>query len=264
MRLIDVHSHVQLSEFDADRKAVIDRSLKAETGMIIVGTNLTDSVAAVRLAEQYPNDPLFASVGIHPNDDDLGELNPRQLAEMLASPKVVAIGECGLDYYRLAADDDATRTLQADAFELHVLKAIEADKPLIIHTRDRENVFDAYEDMLAILRRHHPKFVMHCYSGDWARAEQFLELGGFLSFTGIITFPKAETMQDVARRAPLDRILVETDAPFLAPVPHRGERNEPAYVAEVAKKIAELRGISVDDLALATLTNSQQIFQLPE
>lgn len=263
LRLIDTHSHPQLDAYEADRSAVMQRALDQGIGMVVVGTTLLDSVEAVTLAERYPAQPVWAAVGVHPTDGDLGEVHPAQLAALLGSPKVVAIGETGLDYYRLPTDDLETRQLQADVFEQHVLLAAQENKALLVHTRDRENIFDAYDDVLAILTRHqYPRFVMHCYSGDWARAEQFLDLGGYLSFPGIITFPKSDQMQDVARRAPLNRILIETDAPFLTPVPHRGERNEPSYVTFTAEKLAEIRGITPDALAVATTQNAQELLNV--
>ncbi len=231
--------------------------------MIVVGTTLVDSLAAVRLAQEYPNDPVYASIGVHPTDDDIEGVHPAQLHALTGDTKVVAIGECGLDYFRLDPDDAETRQLQQDVFDQHIVLVAQQNKPLIVHCRDRDGVDDAYRDILvALTRQQHGKFVMHCYSGTWEMAEKFLELGGYLSFTGIVTFPKSEEMQKVAMNTPLDKILVETDAPFLAPVPHRGKRNEPAYVEDVAKKIAELRNVPFADFSLATVENSKQVFGL--
>lgn len=261
--MIDTHCHPQMEQFADDRDAVIRRSLEQETGLVIVGTTLEDSVAAVRLAEQYPDQPVWAAVGVHPTDGDLGEVHPAELASLLTHPKTVAIGETGLDYFRLDPEDVATRQLQSDVFEQHLLLAAQEQKPLIIHTRDQEGVFSAYDDMLTLLTRHQfSRFVMHCYSGDWVRAEQFLKLGGLLSFTGILTFPKSDLMQDVARRAPIDKIMIETDAPFLAPVPHRGKRNEPADVQLVAEKLAEIRGVGVEEVQTTTTATARAFFKL--
>ncbi len=252
-----------MGEYDADRQEVIARSLKEGIGMIVVGTTLVDSLAAVRLAQEYPNDPVYASIGVHPTDDDIEGVHPAQLHALTGDTKVVAIGECGLDYFRLDPDDAETRQLQQDVFDQHIVLVAQQNKPLIVHCRDRDGVDDAYRDILvALTRQQHGKFVMHCYSGTWEMAEKFLELGGYLSFTGIVTFPKSEEMQKVAMNTPLDKILVETDAPFLAPVPHRGKRNEPAYVEDVAKKIAELRNVPFADFSLATVENSKQVFGL--
>lgn len=263
MKLIDVHAHVQASEFDADREEVIQRSLDAGIGMIVVGTTITDSLAAIRLAQHHATDPVYAAVGVHPTDEDIEGIHPAQLHALVGDKKVVAIGECGLDYYRLDPDDTETRQLQQDVFDQHILLAAQSHLPLIIHCRDRDNVYDAYEDVLvALARQQFTNFVMHCYSGTWEIAERFLERGGYLSFTGIVTFPKSETMQEVATKTPADKIMIETDAPFLAPVPHRGQRNEPAYVADTAAAIAKLRGTSIDDFSAQVVKNAQRFFEL--
>lgn len=263
LKLIDSHTHPQLDDFSDDRDQVIQRSLNEGIGMVVVGTTLKDSVEAVRLAEQYTDQPIWAAVGVHPTDGDVGEVHPAQLASLLSHPKVVAIGETGLDFFRIDPDDTETRQLQADAFEQHLLLAAQEDKPLMIHTRDRDGVYEAYEQMLTLLTRHqYQRFVMHCYSGTWELAERFIALGGYISFTGILTFPKSEMMQEVARRAPLDKIMIETDAPFLAPVPYRGKRNEPAYVQFVAEQLATLRGIAVEEASSATLVNTQRFLNI--
>lgn len=261
MRLIDTHCHPQMGDYDGDRPEMIQRSLDAGTGLIAIGTTITDSLAGLRLAEQYPHDPVWAAIGVHPTDEDIEDVNVEDLAALLPNAKIVGIGECGLDYFRLAPDED--RQLQIDLFEQHVLLAQQTNLPLIIHCRDKNGMFGAYDDVYAILTRHRvDRFVMHCFSGDWVQAEKFLALGGMLSFTGIVTFPKSEMMQDVVRRTPLDRMMVETDAPFLAPVPHRGKRNEPAYVDFVAKQVADLRGTTVEDIATATTANARRFFGL--
>ncbi|MBI2984774.1 MAG: TatD family hydrolase [Candidatus Kerfeldbacteria bacterium] len=252
-----------MAQYDADRDAVICRALDQGIGLICVGTTLEDSRAGIRLAEQYPTQPVWAAVGVHPTDGDLDQVNPAELAAMLDHQKVVAIGESGLDFFRLAPDDVEARQLQADVLEQHLLLASQRQRPFIVHVRDRHGVFDAYDEVLTLLARHQfSRFVMHCYSGDWARAERFLELGGYLSFTGIVTFPKSEMMQEVARRAPIERIMIETDAPFLAPVPHRGQRNEPAHAPLVAEAIARLRAIPYQQVAEATTRAAEQFFGL--
>lgn len=263
MRLIDTHCHPQLAQYSADRTEVVQRCLDRSIGLVAVGTTVADSLEAVRLAERYSGQPVWAAVGIHPTDEDIENVHPAQLEALAKESAVVAIGECGLDYYRLDPDDVDTRRLQADVFEQHLLLAAQLRRPLIVHTRDRDGVFNAYDDTLQILRRHRfSQFVMHCYSGDWNRAEAFLELGGRLSFTGILTFPKSELMQTVAQRTPLARMMVETDAPFLAPVPHRGERNEPAYVEQIVEKIADLRNQTVDAVAAGTTATARDFFKI--
>lgn len=263
MKLIDTHCHPQMADYADDRNEVIQRSLDADIGLITVGTTLVDSVEGVQLAEQYPDQPVYAAVGVHPTDEDLTGVGPKEIEALLGSKKIVAIGETGLDFFRLEPDDVDNRQLQADVFEQHILLAQEHSLPLIIHCRDRQDVYEAYDGVLALLIRHQMKnFVMHCFSGDWHHAEKFLELGGHLSFTGIVTFPKSDIMQEVVKKTPLDRMMIETDAPFLSPEPHRGMRNEPAYVEQVTKKIAELRGISDDAIAAATTANAKAFFRL--
>lgn len=261
MRLIDTHAHPQIGAYNEDRQQVVQQALDKEIGMIIVGTTITDSKAAVLLAEQYPDQPIWAAIGIHPTDEAIAGVNPNDLAKLLPNKKIVAVGETGLDYFHV--DDPEEQLLQSDLFELHILMAREMSLPLIIHCRDLKDKYLAYDNVLALLKKHNvTKFVMHCYSGDWVHAEQFLALGGYLSFTGIITFPKSEMMQEVATKAPLDRIMVETDSPFLAPEPYRGKRNEPAYVGQVAAKLAELRGMHMEDIARATTANATTFFNL--
>lgn len=263
LRLIDTHCHPQLSDYDGDRDNVIQRSLDSGIGLIVVGTTLTDSLAGIRLAEDYPDQPVYAAVGVHPTDQEGGDVRISDLTVLADHPKVVAIGETGLDYFHRKPEDDPQD--QIDLFEQQIILAKQSALPLIIHCRDHHGQFSAYDDVLTLLGRHQvKKFVMHCYSGDWTYAQKFLELGGMLSFTGIITFPNSQVMQEVLKNTPLDRMMLETDAPFLAPVPHRGKRNEPTYVLQVAEKAAELRGLTVADLVRQTTANAKQFFRLPE
>lgn len=250
-----------MGDYDGDRPEMIRRCLDAGVGMIAIGTTSTDSLAGIRLAEQYPSDPVWAAVGIHPTDEDIEDVRVTDLEALLPHPRVVAIGETGLDFFHLQPDEDPQ--LQIDLFEQQVLLAQQHHLPLIVHCRDKNSVYNAYDEVYRVLVRHrHANFVMHCFSGDWIQAEKFLELGGILSFTGIVTFPKSETMHEVVKRIPLERMMVETDAPFLAPVPHRGKRNEPAYVEQVAERIAELRSVSLDAIAKATTDNARRFFKL--
>lgn len=261
MKLIDTHCHPQMGDYDTDRDAMIGRALDTDTGLIAIGTNLVDSLAGVRLAEKYPQQPVYAAVGVHPTDDDAEAFRPGDLEALLNNDKVVGIGETGLDYFRLAPDDD--RQLQIDLFEQQIIVALSNDLPLIIHCRDKNGVYGAYDDVFRTLIRHQvKKFVMHCFSGDAKYAEKFLGLGGMLSFTGIITFPKSESMQQIVTNTPLDRIMVETDAPFLAPQEFRGQRNEPIWVKSVADKMAEIRGISSEEIAKITTENAVKFFNL--
>jgi len=252
---VDSHCHLDSEQFDADREPVIERALAAGvTQMVAIGTGNgpPDLEAGIRLADRYPQ--FYATVGIHPhdaakaNDDSL-----KRLAEMLKHPKVVALGEIGLDYHY----DFSPRAVQHSIFIEQMRIACDARKPIVIHTRK------AWTDTIALLREHWAPTglggIMHCFSGGPAEAEQVLELGFHLSFGGIVTFPKALDIQQAARIAPADRMLIETDAPYLAPVPRRGKRNEPAFVVETARRLAELRGETVDAIAQITSANFRRL-----
>lgn len=261
MALIDTHCHLQMDKYATDRAEVIQRALDQGIGMICIGTTVADSLEGVQLAEQYPGQPVYAAVGIHPTDDDLEGIHPVQLAALLGSKKVVALGETGLDYYHESETD--ARSLQADVFEQHILLAGQQNLPLIIHCRDTIGGYEAYDDVLALLTRHRvSNFVMHCFSGTWVYAQKFLDLGGYLSFTGIISFPKSEALQEVVKNMPLEKIMIETDAPFLTPDPHRGQRNEPAYVAFVAQAVAKIRNMMPEEIAATTTANATKFFRL--
>lgn len=265
IKIIDTHCHLQFPQYDEDRKAVIERTREAGIGVINVGTDFTESRRAIELAEKYP-EFMWATVGLHPLDarTDADE-NTRGLArtidelrQLAKHQKVVAIGECGLDYYR------APRELwdrQKEIFRKHIELALEVKKPLVLHLRN------AYEDALGILKdyvlrttNYELKGTSHFFSGTVEQAKKFLELGLYISFAGPITF--AKEYEEVVRAVPLERILSETDAPFAAPLPYRGVRNEPAYVVEVIKKIAELKGLSFDQVARATTKNAERLFNL--
>jgi TatD DNase family protein len=246
--LVDSHCHLDDPQFDADREAVIQRALEAGVGqMLAVGSGPPDLEAGIRLAEAWPH--IFASVGVHPHEASKATQETfERMQELLAHPKVVAIGEIGLDYHY----DFSPREVQREVFSRQLAMA---RKPVIIHTRE------AWDDTLRLLREH-PSVtgVFHCFSGGPEEAEQVLEMGFYLSFAGVVTFPKAQQIQEAARMAPSDRLLVETDAPYLAPVPRRGKRNEPAFVLETARRVAELRGESLDQLAAATTENFRRVF----
>ena len=253
--LIDSHCHLDSPQFDADREAVIERALAAgvET-MVAIGTGdgPPDLEAGIRLADRYPS--FYATVGVHPHEASKATAETyRHLAELLRHPKVVALGEIGLDYHY----DHSPREVQRDVFAEQMRVARDARKPIVIHTRE------AWEDTLALIEQHWAPGglpgIMHCFSGGPAEAERSLALGFYLSFGGIVTFPKALEVQEAARRAPADRILVETDAPYLAPVPRRGKRNEPAFVVDTARKLADLRGVTLEALAAATTENFRRV-----
>ena len=249
--LIDSHCHLDSPQFDPDREQVIERALAAGVEKMVAigsGDGPPDLEAGVRLADRYP--AFYATVGVHPHDASKasGETYNR-LAELLRHPKVIALGEIGLDYHY----DHSPREVQRDVFLEQMRIARDARKPIVIHTRE------AWEDTLALLEQHWKPSglpgIMHCFSGTPAEAERCLDLGFYLSFGGIVTFPKALDLQEAARLAPADRILVETDAPYLAPVPRRGKRNEPAFVVETARKLADLRGVTPDQISTLTTEN---------
>ena len=251
MTLVDSHCHLDNEQFNPDREDVIERALAAGVErMVVIGTGEgpPDLEAGIRLADRH--DPIYATVGIHPHDASKATSETyKRLRELLNHPKVIALGEIGLDYHY----DHSPREVQRDVFLEQMLIAGEARKPIVIHTRE------AWEDTIALLevywRPHGLGGIMHCFSGTADEAALCLDLGFHLSFGGILTFPKAAGVQEAARQAPADRILIETDAPYLAPVPHRGKRNEPAFVAETARKLAELRGVTVEEIARVTTAN---------
>jgi len=253
--LVDSHCHLDNEQFDPDREAVIERARAAGVErMVVIGTGEgpPDLEAGIRLADRY--DPIYATVGIHPHDASKATSDTyKRLRDLLRHPKVIALGEIGLDYHY----DHSPREVQREVFLEQMLLAGEARKPIVIHTRE------AWEDTIALLeiywRPHGLGGIMHCFSGGPDEAALCLDLGFYLSFGGIVTFPKAANVQDAARQAPADKILIETDAPYLAPVPHRGKRNEPAFVAETARKLAELRGISAEEIARVTTANFQAL-----
>lgn len=255
--MIDSHCHLDNPQFDPDRDAVIERALASGVErMLVIGTGEgpPDLEAGIRLADRYA--PIYATVGIHPHDASKATSETyKQLGQLLKHPKVVALGEIGLDYHY----DHSPREVQRDVFLEQMTIAAEAGKPIVIHTRE------AWEDTLALLETYwRPRGlggIMHCFSGNPDQAALCLDLGFHLSFGGIITFPKSADVQEAARRAPADRILIETDAPYLAPVPHRGKRNEPAFIGQTARKLADLRGVTPEEIDRVTSENFVRLFK---
>jgi TatD DNase family protein len=257
--LIDSHCHLDSPEFDADRDEVVVRALDAGVEhMVAIGTGSgpPDLEAGIRLAARYPQ--FYATVGIHPHDaSKASKPDIDRLAELLAHPKVVALGEIGLDYHY----DFSPRETQTSVFIQQMEIAAAVKKPIVIHTRE------AWDDTAALLEQywkpHGIGGIMHCFSGGPAEARRALDLGFYLSFGGIVTFPKALDVQAAAKQAPWDRILVETDSPYLAPVPKRGKRNEPALVVHTARKLAELRGQSLEEVSRVTSENFRRLLLAP-
>jgi TatD DNase family protein len=253
--LIDSHAHIQGAEFAADFQAVIDRAHAAGVEQIVVvggAGELSSNEAAVAVAHSFPG--LFATVGMHPHDaKDLSEEDLKRLKELAADSKVVAVGETGLDFYY----DHSPRDLQMKIFARFIHMARETNLPIVVHDRD------AHSEIAEVLRSEGGedlRGVIHCFTGDYEAAKTFLDLGFYLSFSGIITFKNAESLREVARKLPLERMLVETDSPYLAPVPHRGKRNEPAFVRLVAEAIAQVKGVGVDEVAEVTSLNARLLF----
>jgi TatD DNase family protein len=253
--LVDSHCHLDDSQFESDRAAVIERARAAGVSCLLAigtGNGPPDLAAAVRLADEYPF--IYATVGVHPNDTPkIAADTFADLERLLKHPKVKAIGEIGLDYHW-----GTPKETQSAAFIRQLEIAAAAKMPIVIHTRD------AWTDTLDVLRTHWAETglpcLMHCFTGTAEQARECLDLGFHLAFGGVTTFPKASEIRESARITPADRLLIETDSPYLAPVPFRGKRNEPAYVAHTAKVIAGVRGVTVDELARQTTHNCARFF----
>jgi TatD DNase family protein len=262
---VDSHCHLDGHRFDSDREQVILRARDAGIANILcIGTGDGPGTldCAIRIAEQHPF--IYATVGIHPHevklakDSDFDEL--RRLAD---NPKVIGWGEIGLDYYY----DHSPRDLQKHSFILQMEMAASARLPIIIHCRPSDNSENAWDDCLFLIEQHWKPTglggILHCFTGTWAHAQRALALGFMISFAGNVSFPKAQQIRESAQNVPSDRMLIETDAPFLAPVPHRGKRNEPAFVKETARHIGELRGVSMEEVGSATAENFYRFFSIP-
>jgi TatD DNase family protein len=254
MPFIDSHCHIDFPELAAGIDGVLERMRQNEVvSALCVSVNLASFPQMLKLVEQHPN--IYASVGVHPDYEDAEEPSAARLAELAQHPKVIAIGETGLDYFRLKGDLEWQRA----RFRNHIRAARESGKPLIIHTRE------AAADTLRIMKEENAadvSGVMHCFTETWEVAEAALAMGFYISFSGIVTFKNAKQIKDVAQRTPLERILIETDAPYLAPVPHRGKLNQPAYVKHVAEEIALLRKIGLDEVGRCTTENFERLFGL--
>ena len=258
---IDSHAHIESDDFDGDRDAVIQRALDAGVEIIVDignGEVASDShAAAFRLADEYPF--IYTTVGVHPHEARLFDLElERKLVDLSHHPKVIAWGEIGLDYHY----DNSPRDAQRRAFRRQLQLARERRLPVSIHTREAE------DDTISILREEWADSglagVIHCFTGTGLLADRALDLGFCISFSGVVTFKKADDLRVTAGRVPLDRLLIETDSPFLAPLPHRGKRNEPAFVVETARVIAGLRDIESEELGRITSANFRRLFGLKE
>ena len=253
--MIDSHAHLDFAEYGADRGAVIERARAAGVeGVVLIGQWRKGWGAARETLALARTDPAFftATAGLHPHDAaECSERDFDELRALCADPGIAAVGECGLDYHY----DHSPRDVQRAAFERQARLAVELGKPVIVHTREAD------QDTAAVLAANLGARggAIHCFTGDWSAARRYLDLGLHVSIAGVVTFRNADALREAARRIPLDRLLVETDSPFLAPVPHRGKRNEPAFVALTARRLAELRGEPFEALAAATAGNARRL-----
>ena len=263
---IDSHAHLEGKRFDQDREQVISRAHEAGVEAILaigIGDGPGTLDCAIKLAERFP--AIYATTGIHPHEAELAKESDFAEMERLARhPKVIAWGEIGLDYFY----DHSPRDVQANVFVQQMELAGAAKLPIIIHCRASDGSENAWDDTIRLLRENWASSglggILHCFSGTLAHAQAALDLGFTVSFAGNLTFPKAHSIRDVAKELPLERILIETDSPFLAPIPHRGKRNEPAFVVETARVLADIRGLSLDEIGARTTENFYRFFSLQE
>lgn len=279
--LFDTHAHVQFNAFKDDGHEAIRRALAAGTWMNLVGSQIDTSKRAIEYAEQY-DEGVYALIALHPIhlfsmhvDEDEVKFKSReesfdvaQYRALAKNKKVVGIGECGLDYYRIDGVGQPIAVIQKEQKEVfiqHIELALELNLPMEVHCRDgsTELTTSAYDDVYEIVKAY-PKLraIMHCYLGTWEQAQKFLHLGFLISISGIVTFKNAKALQEVARQTPLDRLVIETDCPYLAPEPYRGKRNEPAYVEFVAQKIAVLKGMTLQEVAEKTTAHARNFFKI--
>jgi TatD DNase family protein len=258
--LIDTHAHLDYSDFDPDRAEIISRAAQAGvTEIVSIGTKIASSGRAVELAENFPT--IWATVGVHPSDvDEAPDDAVARLRALAQSPRVVALGEIGLDYHHLPEGDDAiaaNKKRQAELFRAQLDLAVELGLNAVIHQRD------SWDDTLAVLAGYTGRVrgVFHCFGGTIEQAREVIALGHLVSFTGIVTFKNARQVQATAQEVAADKFMVETDCPYLAPVPDRGKRCEPAHTRRVADKIAELRGVRVEDIAERTTATAREFFR---
>ena len=263
---IDSHAHLEMRQFDADREQTIARARESGVERIVAigsGTGPGSLDCGIELAEQH--EFIYATIGIHPHEAKLATHADFQELERLAKrPKVIAWGEIGLDYFY----DHSPREVQKETFLKQMELARVAKLPIVIHCRPSEGSNNAFDDCLQLLEQHWKSpglgGILHCFTGTWPYAKRALDLGFMISFAGNITFPKAQSIRDTARDVPPESTLIETDSPFLAPVPYRGKRNEPAFVKEVARQLGELRGLSMEEIGRQTADNFYNFFKLTE
>ncbi len=268
--LIDSHAHIDSPRYDSDREAMLRRAWEAGVGTVLaigIGEEPAQMHRALEICREFNGQAglpkLYASAGVYPhNTPEIDDGLLAKLDSLLAEPEVIACGEIGLDYYHEGAPHPAQR--EGLIRQLGIAAA--RKRPTLIHCRPKEGTSDAWDDLFEILEAHWRPTglggVMHCFGGGWDEARRSLNLGFLISFAGNLTYPKAQPLRDVATRLPLDGLLVETDAPWLAPAPHRGNRNEPAWVVQTARTLAEVRGLTLEEVASATTKNFHRLFGL--
>jgi len=263
---VDSHAHLEGKQFVSDRDEVIARAREAGLRHIVAignGDGPSNFDCGILLAEQY--EFIYATIGIHPHEARLADQPAYdRMAKLARHPKIIAWGEIGLDYYY----DHSPRDVQKQVFTHQMELAAAAKLPIVIHCRPSDNSDDAWEDCLRLIKdqwtSHGLGGVLHCFTGNWPQAKRALDMGFMISFAGNLTFPKAQQIRDAALQVPLDRMLIETDSPYLAPIPHRGKRNEPAFVKETARKLGELRSLSVEQIGDQTSRNFYKFFKTIE
>jgi TatD DNase family protein len=259
---IDSHAHVEGHKFDADRGDMLARAREAGLERILAigsGTGPGTYDCGLKVAEQH--DWIFASTGLHPHEAHVAtDADYEEMTALAKHPKIIAWGEIGLDYFY----DHSPREVQKEVFRRQMVLAAAARLPIIIHCRPSNNSENAWDDTLQILREHWAPSglpgILHCFTGEWKHAQAALDIGFYISFAGNVSFPKAENIREAAKQVPLDRMLIETDSPYLAPVPHRGKRNEPAFVVNTAEAIAQLRGTTKEEIGEKTTENFYTLF----
>jgi TatD DNase family protein len=263
---VDSHAHLEGKQFQTDREQVISRAHEAGVEAIVAignGDGPGSLDCGIQLAQKY--EFLYATVGIHPHEAKLAtDADFEELQQLAVRPKVIAWGEIGLDYFY----DHSPRELQQQVFIRQMELARAARLPIVIHCRPSNNSEDAWEDCLRLIREQWAPSglggILHCFTGNWNHAKRALDMGFMISFAGNVTFPKAQQIRDAAKEVPLERMLIETDSPYLAPVPHRGKRNEPAFVKQTARQVGELRGLRTEEVGRETARNFYRFFSLPE
>ena len=263
---VDSHAHLEMEQFNSDREQMLARARETGVQTIVAigsGTGPGSLDCGIALAAKY--EFIYATIGIHPHEAKLAtDADFEELEQLAKRPKVIAWGEIGLDYFY----DHSPREIQKQVFMKQLEMARSAKLPIVIHCRPSDGSDNAWQDCLQLLRDNWSTAglggILHCFTGTWEHAQPALDMGFMISFAGNITFPKAQSIRDVAKEVPLDRLLIETDSPFLAPIPNRGKRNEPAFVKEVARQLGELRGLSTEEVGIQTAKNFYRFFSLHE